>query len=102
MYDVSETRFTFYVSRNGVFLLPVTSGLFVCWRHTYTEASPAPRSNGLACVNDTEYFQLVLLIKFLLTLLPSVGDSRPTVRSQKGEFAFLLARGKSVVSTNIF
>jgi len=64
---------------------------------------PAPRSNGLACVNDAEYFQLVLLIKFLLTLLPSVGDSRPTVRrSQKGEFAFLLARGKSVLSTNIF
>jgi len=30
MYDVSETRITFYVSRNGVFLLPVTSGLFVC------------------------------------------------------------------------
>ena len=52
-YDVSETRITFYVSRNGVFLLPVTSGLFVCWRHKYTEAPPAPRSNGLACVNDT-------------------------------------------------
>ena len=65
MYDVSETRVTFYVSRNGVFLLPVTSGLFVCWRHTYTEAPPSPRSNGLACVNDTEYFQLALLIKFL-------------------------------------
>ena len=47
--------------------------------------------------------RLALLIKFLLALLPSVGDSSPIVRrSQKGEFAFLLARGKSLLSTNIF
>ena len=91
MYDVSETvsvvmAFSCYLSQVDCLCADVT-----------------PRSNGLARVNDVEYFQLLLLIKFLLTLLPSVGDSRPTVRrSQKGEFAFLLARGKSVLSTNIF
>jgi hypothetical protein len=84
MYDVSETRLRF-VSVVMAFSCYLSQVDCLCVDVT----PPAPRSNGLACVNDAEYFQLVLLIKFLLTLLPSVGDSRPTVtKESKGRIGF--------------